>query len=196
MPEQVYGTQLGRRNVIAAPGQYDGVAMTSTENDRTRSFRRVAAAVDAVCALAADSDSVTLNQVVEAVAVERGRPIEIATGELGPGVCGQRRAYPERDVIVIAAELPTRDRTLAHELGHIIFRHDGAPASEVTLEASDDLIAYMLSQRAYQTAVDDGADEVDEWEAETFASLLLTRLRVFRSSGAAVSLLRFDEALG
>lgn len=162
---------------------------------RSRSFRRVASAVDAVCALAADTDSVTLPQVVDAVAQDRGRPIEIASAQLGPGVCGQRRAYPGKDVIVIASALPNHDRTLAHELGHIIFRHDGLSATDVTLEASDDLIAYMLSQRAYQT-VEDGADDVDEWEAETFASLLLSRLRVFRNKGAGVSLLRFDEALG
>jgi hypothetical protein len=85
---------------------------------------------------------------------------------------------------------------LAHELGHIVFSHEGAPAGEVTLEASDDLIAYMLSQRAYQRVVQDGADELAEWEAETFASMLLTRLRVFNSRGTGVSLLRFDEALG
>ena len=127
---------------------------------------------------------------------DRHRPIEVASGDLAPGVCGHRRAYPDKDVIVIAAELPSRERTLAHELGHIIFRHEGEPAEEVTLEASDDLIAYMLSQRARQASVEDGADEVDEWEAETFASLLLTRLRVFSNKGAGVSLLRFDEALG
>jgi hypothetical protein len=66
----------------------------------------------------------------------------------------------------------------------------------VVLEASDDLIAYMLSQRAHQRIVDDGADELAEWEAETFAAMLMTRLRVFNSRGAGVSVLRFDEALG
>lgn len=161
-----------------------------------RSYRRVAAAVDAVCALAADSDSITLDEVVQAVAVERKRAIDVAAADLGPGVCGQRRAYPDKDVIVLAAGLPNRDRTLAHELGHIVFRHEGAPAAEVTLEASDELIAYMLSQRAYQQIVDDGADYLAEWEAETFASMLLARLRVFGNRGTGVSVLRFDEALG
>ncbi len=170
--------------------------MTSNVERTTWSYRRVAAAVDAVCALAADMDAVTLDQVVGAVAHERGREIEVAIAELGPGVCGQRRAYPERDVIVLASGLPSRERTLAHELGHIVFRHAGAPAHEVTLEASDDLIAYMLSLRSYERIVEDGADDVAEWEAETFASMLLTRLRVFTNRGAGVSVLRFDEALG
>lgn len=53
----------------------------------------------------------------------------------------------------------------------------------------------MLSQRSY-LEVADGADEIAEWEAETFASMLLARLRVFTSRGAGVSVLRYDEALG
>ncbi|MET8651395.1 MULTISPECIES: ImmA/IrrE family metallo-endopeptidase [Nocardia] len=162
----------------------------------SRSHRRVAAAVDAVCAVAADSDATTLDEVVASIADERRREIEIASARLGPGVCGQRRFYPDRDVIVLATALPAREHTLAHELGHIVFDHEGVPASEVVLEASDDLIAYMLSQRAHQRIVDDGADELAEWEAETFAAMLMTRLRVFNSRGAGVSVLRFDEALG
>lgn len=169
--------------------------LDSKSPSRSRSYRRVAAAVDAVCAIASDHDSATLDQVVDAVAAERQRPIEVVAAGLGPGVCGQRRAYLDRDVIVLAAELPSRDRTLAHELGHIVFSHEGAPAGEVTLEASDDLIAYMLSQRA-RKAVEDGSDDLAEWEAETFASMLLTRLRVINNRGHGVSVLRFDEALG
>jgi hypothetical protein len=163
---------------------------------RGRSYRRVAAAVDAVCAVAADFDATTLDEVVLAVSAERRRPIEIDSGPLGPGVCGQRRTYPDRDVIVLAAALPSREHTLAHELGHIVFDHPGEITTEVTLAASDDLIAYMLNRRAYQQMVAEGPDELAEWEAETFASMLMTRLRVFHSRGAGVSVLRFDEALG
>lgn len=170
--------------------------MTDSRVSTGRSYRRVAAAVDAVCAVAADFDATTLDEVVFAISAERGRFIEIADAELGPGVCGQRRSYPDKDVIVLAAALPSRDHTLAHELGHVVFDHPGEPAGEVTLEASDDLIAYMLSQRAHQQIVEDGQDDQFEWEAETFASMLMTRLRVFNNRGAGVSVLRFDEALG
>lgn len=172
------------------------IAMTQSRTQSARAYRRVAAAVDAVCAVAADADATTLEGVVEAVAAERGRPIEIADADLGPGVCGQRRYYPSKDIIVLASALPSRDHTLAHELGHIVFDHEGAPAPAVTLEVSDELIAYMLSQRAHQTALEDGEDDQAEWEAETFAAMLMTRLRVFNSRGAGVSVLRFDEALG
>ena len=170
--------------------------MPDNDVSMRRSYRRVASAVDAVCDLAADWDSVTLEQVVDAVAHERGKPIELATAALGPGVCGQRRGYPDKDVIVLAAGLPSTDRTLAHELGHIVFRHEGEPATDVLLEASDDLIAYMLSQRAHLRAIEDGSDDLAEWEAETFASMLLTRMRVFANRGPGVPVLRFDEALG
>ena len=161
-----------------------------------RSYRRVASAVDVVCAVAADFDSVDLDHVVGAVARERHRPIDIASASLAPGVCGQRRRYPERDVIVLSSVLPNREWTLAHELGHIVFSHPGAPTRDVLLEASDDLIDYMLSQRAHQRSVEHGADEMAEWEAETFASMLLTRLRVLNHRGSGVATLRFDEALG
>lgn len=170
--------------------------MTESKAHSIGSYRRVAAAVDAVCAVAADYDATTLDDVVLAISAERRRPIEIATAQLGPGVCGQRRSYPEKDVIVLASALPSREHTLAHELGHIVFDHPGEAAAEVVLEASDDLIAYMLSQRSHQKAIDLGEDEQAEWEAETFASMLMTRLRVFKSRGAGVSVLRFDEALG
>jgi hypothetical protein len=162
----------------------------------TRSFRRVAAAVDAVCAVAADSHSADLDDVVGAVALARRRTIEIAAADLPPGVCGQRRGYRDRDVIVLSSAVPDRDWTLAHELGHIVFEHPGAPAREAVIEASDDLIAYMLSQRAYERTVDHGTDMIAEWEAETFANMLLTRLRVINHHDAGVARLRFDEALG
>ncbi|WP_040833132.1 ImmA/IrrE family metallo-endopeptidase [Nocardia brevicatena] len=161
----------------------------------SRAYRRVAAAVDAVCAVAADADATTLDEVVAAVAAERGRPIGIVDADLGPGVCGQRRHYPSKDVIVLADALPSRGHTLAHELGHIVFDHEGAPVPEATPAVSDGLIAYMLSQRVHRS-IADGANDRAEWEAETFAAMLMTRLRVFNSRGVGVSVLRFDEALG
>lgn len=160
-----------------------------------RSYRRVAAAVDAVCAVAAEAEATTLDDVVGAVAFERSRPIEITSGDLAPGVCGQRRRYRDRDVIVLARRLPSRDRTLAHELGHIVFSHAGVPIEDATQAVSSELIEYMLSRRAFVDIVADGEDELAEWEAETFASMLLGRLRVYGRT-ASVSVLRFDEALG
>ena len=69
-------------------------------------IRRVLAAVDAVCDAAASSEAVSLLTVVQTVARERGRPIEIdLETPLATGVCGQRRAYDDHDVIVLAPGL-------------------------------------------------------------------------------------------
>lgn len=161
-----------------------------------RSHRRVSAAVDAVCDLAAASAEFGLDHVVDAVAVERGRSIDIEFAALPPGVCGQRRAYPDRDVIILAPDLPNYERTLAHELGHIVFSHRGTPVEESLHAISDELLAYLLSERNLQSAVADGEHEVEEWEAETFAGQLLQRLRRMNTRGAARSVLCFDQALG
>ncbi|WP_037191510.1 MULTISPECIES: ImmA/IrrE family metallo-endopeptidase [Nocardiaceae] len=162
----------------------------------TRSHRRISAAVDVVCEIAADADRSTLDGVIEAIARERRRPIVIEGSVLPPGVCGQRRAYPDRDVIVIGTDLPNYDRTLAHELGHIVFRHDGIPIESSLRAVSDELLAYLLSERTLQSAVVDGADNDDEWEAEAFAGQLLQRLRRANTRGAARSIVSFDQALG
>ncbi|WP_213576856.1 ImmA/IrrE family metallo-endopeptidase [Rhodococcus sp. USK13] len=163
----------------------------------SRSHRRVAAAVDAVCDAAARAEAVSLGDVVDAVARERQRPIELDfTTPMAPGVCGQRRAYQDRDVIVLAPGLPDVERTLAHELGHIVFRHEGAEIVAATLEAGDDLIAYMLSQRSRMRGGEQTSGDVAEWEAETFASMLLLQLRTMKGRGTPVSVLRYDEAIG
>lgn len=161
-----------------------------------KSYRRVAAAVDAVLDAAVAAEAVTVADIVQSVAEQRRRPIELEySADLAVGVCGQRRAYPESDVIVLAIDLPDADRTLAHELGHVVFRHEGAEPVSATLEASDDLIAYMLSQRSLRKD-DSGADEIAEWEAETFASMMLMRLQTMKGRGTPISVLRYDEAIG
>lgn len=162
----------------------------------SRSYRKVSVAVDAVCELAVEYKCMSLDDVVQAVAVERRRPIEVEITPLGPGVCGQRRRYDDRDVIVLAAGLPDPARTLAHELGHVVFDHAGSPTAESMLAVGDDLISYMLSSRAMLTSEQFGEDELAEWEAETFASMLLTRLRVLGDGTSRKARLRFDEALG
>lgn len=104
--------------------------------------------------------------------------------------------YDDHDVIVLAPGLPNVERTLAHELGHIVFRHEGAEIAEATLEVSDDLIAYMLSQRSLRRNEPVPMDDIAEWEAETFASMLIMRLRTMSGRGTPLSVLRYDEAIG
>ena len=39
-------------------------------------------------------------------------------------------------------------------------------------------------------------DDIAEWEAETFASMLIMRLRTMSGRGTPLSVLRYDEAIG
>ncbi|EOM77611.1 hypothetical protein Rrhod_1021 [Rhodococcus rhodnii LMG 5362] len=155
-------------------------------------------AVDAVADVAAEAEAVEIADAVAAFAQARGRSIVIEwSPRLAGAVCGQRREYDDRDVIALAPGLPDPERTLAHELGHIVFGHRGVQARDALLEVSDDLIAYMLNERRLEAG--DSADDeaaVDEWEAETFASLFLARVKTMRGRGHTVSVLRYDEALG
>lgn len=113
--------------------------------------RRVTRAVSDVLALAPRRGEVNLAALVAAVGADRDRPIEVSTAELPPGVSGQWRQYEDHDEFLIQDGLPTVDRTLAHELGHLVLGHDGIPVAEVAREsvelADEDLIRYMLNQR-------------------------------------------------
>ena len=163
-----------------------------------RSHRRVLAAVDAVCDAAASSEgSVTADGGADS------RPRAWAPDRDRSGNPARHRSVrsaPEPTtitmVIVLAPGLPMSSEPLAHELGHIVFRHEGAEIAEATLEVSDDLIAYMLSQRSLRRNEPVPMDDIAEWEAETFASMLIMRLRTMSGRGTPLSVLRYDEAIG
>ncbi|WP_102144911.1 ImmA/IrrE family metallo-endopeptidase [Mycobacterium hubeiense] len=159
--------------------------------------RRVTRAVSAVLDLAPHHGEVSLTSLIQAVSEDRGRPIELKMAELPPGVCGQWRQYADRDVFLIQRGLPAGDRTLAHELGHLVLGHDGIPVAEAARErvevASSDLIGYMLNQR---TGCMGPAGEDAEQEAEDFAALLLYRLGRLPSDRSSIIQVRLGEAFG
>lgn len=159
--------------------------------------RRVTRAVNDVLDLAPEQGTVSLDRLVAAVGADRGRPIEISTADLPPGVSGQWRQYADRDEFLIQQGLPTAERTLAHELGHLVLGHDGMLVTELAREeselASDDLINYMLNQR---TGCMGPAGEEAEQEAEDFAALLLYRLGRLPSDRASIVAVRLGEAFG
>ncbi len=159
--------------------------------------RRVTRAVNDVLDRAPEQGTVSLDRLVAAVGADRGRPIEISTADLPPGVSGQWRQYADRDEFLIQQGLPTAERTLAHELGHLVLGHDGMLVTELAREeselASDDLINYMLNQR---TGCMGPAGEEAEQEAEDFAALLLYRLGRLPSDRASIVAVRLGEAFG
>ena len=159
--------------------------------------RRVTRAVNDVLALAPRRGEVSVPRLVAAVGAHRSRPIEIIAAELPPGVSGQWRQYADRDEFLIQDGLPTADRTLAHELGHLVLGHDGMPVAELARDtaevAGDDLISYMLNQRT--GCMGSGGDDVEQ-QAEDFAALLLYRLGRLRSDRASIVQVRLGEAFG
>jgi hypothetical protein len=159
--------------------------------------RRVTRAVSAVLDLAPRRGEVSLTRLVQAVSEDRGRPIELKTAELPPGVCGQWRQYGDRDVFLLQNGLPAWDRTLAHELGHLVLGHEGMPVAEAaraTAEvASSELIGYMLNQR---TGCMGPSGEDAEQEAEDFAALLIYRLGRLPSDRSSIVQVRLGEAFG
>ncbi|ORB27040.1 ImmA/IrrE family metallo-endopeptidase [Mycolicibacterium parafortuitum] len=159
--------------------------------------RTVTRAVNDVLDLAPRQGEVSLPRLVEAVSESRGRPIELTTAELPPGVCGQWRQYADKDVFLIQQGLPAWDRTLAHELGHLVLGHEGIPVVQAALDstelASSDLIGYMLNQR---TGCMGPAGEDAEQEAEDFAALLIYRLGRLPSDRSSIVQVRLGEAFG
>lgn len=159
--------------------------------------REVARAVNDVLALAPPTGEVSLARLVAAVGERRRRPIEVSTAELPSGVSGQWRQYEDHDEFMIQDGLPTVDRTLAHELGHLVLGHDGVPVADVARDAtefvSSDLISYMLSQRT--GCMGPGGEDVEQ-QAEDFAALLLYRLGRLRSDRSSIVQVRLGEAFG
>jgi hypothetical protein len=159
--------------------------------------RRVTSAVNAVLDLAPRRGEVSLPRLVEAVGADRGRPIELTLADLPPGVCGQWREYVDRDVFLLQKGLPTSDRTLAHELGHLVLGHEGISVVEAAKEntelAGSDLIGYMLNQR---TGCMGPSGEDAEQEAEDFAALLIYRLGRLPSDRSSIVQVRLGEAFG
>jgi hypothetical protein len=159
--------------------------------------RRVTRAVSEVLDLAPKRGEVSLPRLVDAVSENRGRPIELTTADLPPGVCGQWRQYADHDVFLIQQGLPAWDRTLAHELGHLVLGHDGIPVVQAAKEsaevASSELIGYMLNQR---TGCMGPNGEDQEQEAEDFAALLIFRLGRLPSDRSSIVQVRLGEAFG
>ena len=112
-------------------------------------------------------------------------------------MCGQWRQYADRDVFLIQQGLPAGDRTLAHELGHLVLGHEGISVVEAARDntelASSELIGYMLNQR---TGCMGPSGEDLEQEAEDFAALLIYRLGRLPSDRSSIVQVRLGEAFG
>lgn len=104
--------------------------------------------------------SADVDGVVAAVALHEGIELTVREADLPPGSFGRWLRYRDgREVFEVAHCLPSRDWTIAHELGHLMLRHyEDAPL-----------------QRGCHAV-----DERSEHDAERFASLLTSRLELVR----------------
>ncbi|MCZ9635075.1 hypothetical protein [Rhodococcus sp. BH5] len=156
----------------------------------------VARAVDRLFRIAEGDELRSLSGLAEALARDRGRPLVICEGpDLPARVFGQWVRHADHDEVKYASWVHARERTIAHELGHIVLNHVGRPAIELALEAlppeSHGLAALMLERDC------DNVRSPEEVDAEAFGNLLLRRLKggrhVNRSPGIRS---RLDEAFG
>ncbi|CAM4334787.1 hypothetical protein NONI108955_21335 [Nocardia ninae] len=155
--------------------------------------RTIVAAIDRVFTVATAEEAASLDGVVQAIARERGRPLTVSKDDsMPPGVFGQWTHFADRDEVSYAPWVYKVDRTVAHEMGHIVLGHRGRPvvdlAQSILPESMHGLAALML-RRECGSAGD--ADE--ETAAEQFAGMLLNRLQ-FGSRGAPRLRSRWGEA--
>lgn len=158
----------------------------------------VVAAVDQVLTISGQGSVV---EVARNWAQANGRVMEIEDAPLAVGVFGQWISFPDRDLVQIGQGVVGRDRTIAHELGHMVLGHRGLPVAEFAAEhvqvVAPELVARMLQRSC-------GSDDLahaengwpeDELAAERFAGVLLRRLRSGRGNRSRWSHY-LDDALG
>ncbi|MGV0585652.1 hypothetical protein ABQE45_18085 [Mycobacteroides chelonae] len=159
----------------------------------------VVAAVDQVLA-GAPVSGCSVSALTQAWVQAQGRSLTIQDVVLPAGVFGRWLSLPDRDVVQVGVGVVGRDRTIAHELGHMVLGHRGRPVTEyvegIVQAASSDLIAHML-QRACcdDDQAENGVWQQDEVAAEWFAGLLTRRVEASsqRRLGRGYDL---DDALG
>lgn len=154
----------------------------------------VAHAVDRLFRIAEGEEARSLSGMSDALARERNRPLIICEGpDLPVGVFGQWVRHPDRDEVRYAKWVHARERTIAHELGHIALGHVGRPAIELAIDHlppdRHDLAVLMLQRDCGVT------QSVEESEAEAFGGLLLRRLGSSRINRSPAIRSRIDEAL-
>lgn len=153
-------------------------------------------AVDYVFGLATADEARSLDGLFAAIARDRGRPLEIhADPRMPAGVFGQWLRFADHDEVAYAAWVPTPERTLAHELGHIVFGHRGRPVAELAEAAIPSELQGMAALMLRRECGSDTAAE-EELAAEQFASLLLSRLHSMGRQRDPGLRSRWGEALG
>ncbi|MBA0044736.1 hypothetical protein [Mycobacteroides sp. LB1] len=144
---------------------------------------------------AAPAGASSLLSLVDMWGLRRGRPITVEDELLPAGVFGQWLSFPDRDVLKVRPDGLSRERTIAHELGHMVLGHRGQAITDYATAhmeaASPGLVALVLQRSCGETH----GWPHEEIAAEQFASLLLRRLERAGAGAEMLSRYRIDETL-
>ncbi len=161
-----------------------------------RQLRRMRAACEALLDGLRVPEGGDIRQLCEHLGARRGRPIRLLPIELQcPHLYGLWLATDVADLIVYEAHTskPHQEHIIAHELSHMICGHhsggtmgDGT-AGQLFPDINPDVVRGMLRRSGYS--------DHDEQEAETMASLILTRYRRRTAAPAPSASLEQAEAI-
>jgi hypothetical protein len=161
-----------------------------------RQLRRMRAACEALLDGLSVPDSCDIRQLCEHLGARRVRPIRLLPIELrSPGLYGLWLATDVVDLVVYEAHTsrPHQEHIIAHELSHMICGHhsggtmDDGTAGHLFPDIAPDVVRGMLRRSGYS--------DHDEQEAETMASLILTRYRRHTARPAPSAPLEQAEAI-
>ncbi|GAA1909687.1 ImmA/IrrE family metallo-endopeptidase [Streptantibioticus ferralitis] len=143
-----------------------------------RQLRRLRGACEALLDSLSVPGTCDISELCAHLGARRGRPIRLLPVELQSSqLYGLWIATDVADLIVYEAHTskPHQEHIIAHELSHMLCGHhsggkiDDGTAEQLFPDISPDVVRGMLQRSGYS--------DHDEQEAETMASLILTRAR-------------------
>ncbi|QCQ94163.1 hypothetical protein [Rhodococcus sp. SGAir0479] len=140
----------------------------------------IVGAVSQLLAHARGEESASVFGLVRTAERIRQRPLTVQESDtLAPGTFGLWRNCADHDEILFSPWVAAPERTVAHELGHILLGHPGMPVDEAvrrTLPAEwHDVAGFMLRQCGQNSTGDDHLRRLER-DAEGFASELCGRI--------------------
>ncbi|MEV0945090.1 hypothetical protein [Rhodococcus sp. NPDC049939] len=160
---------------------------------------RIVGEVSRLLAHARGVESASVFGLVRTVERMRGRPLTVKeSAELPPGMFGLWRNGDDRDEVFYAPWVAAPDRTVAHELGHILLGHGGLPVEEAVRHTLPpewhDMASFMLRQCGHDAGADEQLRQLER-DAEGFASELCRRISGAGRARSARIRSHFNEIL-